>query len=368
MKLISRTLGRIAASTALILAAPMVHADPAHFWQYHVNGRYGYVQSQYVNACASVPWRDCKQPIIWYMFDGTINLSTLAAKRPKLAQFIAQRFGDNVPDQYSSETEIFLTVTPDPNHLVTGQGGMAHQAFVILDSTSGTWPTNAMLLDVYGNGSLHGAVHDLDRDSAAAYAFQDLLHHQISVSKPNASDRAEVRAIIQQAKQHPAPKHWWAYDIDGVYGYVKDPADPTCTPDWHLCKKPITWLLYNGERANGRNVFTVFQSPGRLASDKQTASPITFAVYPDGSRAMLSYLVTDGSAVDNVESIDYRSDLWFAAQDVAHDQVQPSSITVAEMNTLANQRQAFNQGRQAFMRRALEDYMNRQEIIVHTEP
>lgn len=368
MKPLSRVFGRLAATTALLLAAPLAHAAPVHYWQYHENGRYGYVQSQYVNACSGVAWKDCKQPIIWYMYDGAVNLSVLASKHPHFAQFIAHKFGQTLPDQYSSETEIILSVTPDPNQYVVGQGAMAHRAYVILDSTSGEWPTDAMLLDVYGNGSMHGEVHDLDRDSPAAYAYHDLLNHQIALGEMNASDRAEFQKMLQQAKQSVTPQHWWAYDVNGIYGYIKDPSDPTCTPDWHLCKKPITWLLYNGQRANGRNVFTLFHSPSRLLSGKQIASPVTLAVYPGGDQAMLSYLVTDGSAVDHVASVAYRSELWLAAQDASHGQVQPSSITAGEMNALSEQLKEFDKGREAYMQRALQDYLNRQEIIIHTEP
>lgn len=356
---------------AALLAQP-AFASAAHGWTYHVNGRYGYVNSQYANLCASVPWQSCSRPIVWLMYDGTAALGVLQSKRPALYRLIKPALDPST--DVGPETSVTLFgLVPSPTQYISDVDGMKSQQYLILEVPRSPWqwgplPHHVRVLREFADGTHTVNRGPISANSLMMRAYDDVRSMALTLSQPTASDMAQLAAARQWGKDHPEPAHWWAYHVDGVYGFVKDPVAPTCTPDWKLCKKPITWFLYNGQKDDGENVFTLFHSPTQLAAGKQVASPMTFSVQPSANNATLSYLVTDGSEAAQNVSIDYRSDLWFALQDVARGQLQPSSVTVAEMNTLANQRQAFNHGRQAFMRRALEDYMNRQEIIVHTEP
>ena len=370
-----RTLTRALRTAILTCAAALAQttfAAPPHNWTYHVNGRYGYVESQYTNVCDGVPWTSCSHPILWVMYDGTASLGVLKAKVPNLYQLIQPAL-DPSPQAGMAEYVTIFNLVPSPTQYIGDDAGVKDEEWVILEQPTSPWkwgmlPHQAHVLKAFADHTQIVRDDPLQDHSVLMRVYDDVRTLSLTLSQPTASDVAQLTTARQWGKDHPDPAHWWAYDVNGVYGYVKDSVDPTCTPDWHRCKKPIQWLLYNGRRDNGENVFTAFETPTELDTSQQNASPVTVAMRPGSNHATVSYLVTDGSEASQDISMAFHSDLWFVSQDIAHSQLQPSSLTVAEMNTLADQRKKFNAGRQAFMRRALQDYLNRQEIIVHTEP
>lgn len=352
--------------------AQTAFATPAHNWTYHLNGRYGYVESQYTNACDGVPWQRCSHPILWVMYTGTASLGVLKTKAPKLYKVIQPAL-DPSPQAGMAEYVTIFNLVPSPTQYIGDDTGVKDQEWIILEAPQSPWtwgilPHHAHVLKAFADHTHVVRDHRIEDHSVIMRVYDDVRAKAITLGQPTASDLAQLKLALQWGKEHPDPAHWWAYDVDGVYGYVKDSVDPTCTPDWHRCKKAILWLLYNGRRDNGEDVFTAFKTPTQLDTSLKNASPITLAIRPGSNHATVSYLVTDGSEAGRDISIAFRSDLWFASQDIAHSQLEPSSVTVAEMNTLAGRRQAFNQGRENFMRHALKDYMNRKEIVVHTEP
>jgi len=349
------------------LAVRPASADPAHFWRYQENGRYGYVQSTYVNACAGQTWQSCKQPISWYAYRGTMKLSQLQVSNPPLAHYVAAQFGIRSTSNFDPYLAM-VSVSPDPDHLLFGQGALARHDWLIyfatVDPLTLRLPASKVLvLHVAADGTLSGREHDVERGSPAALAFQDLELGQLQVSTPTASDQAQEDAAQQLAKDHPAPVHWWMYAVNGRYGYVQDPADPTCTPDWRQCKKPITWLMYDGQKSNGEQVFTLFDSPTRLKVISGQASAMQLSERDNG-QASVSYLGTDGSETSQDLTVGARSPGWFAQQDAAHGQLTPSQLTASEQAPLQTAARKFQKSRGVLAGKMLQSWINKPRVEI----
>lgn len=344
------------------LAVRPASADPAHFWRYQENGRYGYVHSTYVNACAGLTWQDCKLPISWYAYRGTLKLSQLKVSNPPLAQYVAAQFGIEPTSSFDDPYLVMVSLSPDPDHLLFGQGALARHDWLIFFATTLRLPASkVLLLHVAADGTLSGRMHDVARGSPAAQAFQDLELGQLQVSAPTASDRAQAQAAKQFVKDHPAPTHWWMYDVNGRYGYVQDSADPTCTPHWRQCKKKIVWLMYDGQQSNGEQVFTLFDSPTQLKQIQGQASAMQLSERANG-QASVSFLGTDGSETSQDLTAGDRSPVWFAQQDAAHGQLTPSQLTASDQAPLQTAARKFQTSRGVLAGKMLQSWINKPRV------
>ena len=354
---------------AAVLSGPAAVADTTHHWAYEQSGHYGYVTSQYTNICEGKPWQNC-QNLLWLSYDGSVQMADLKANNPSLYQAIASTTAEALPGgNYAN----FFAATPTPTQLVFGSGVGAVRFWVVIISVVAPTdrvhlhPVAGVMIKTHVEGSVTTSPAQYSNDSVPGEAYADVQTGAIAGSSLNTADLAQIGKPFATGAgaATAAPAHWWAYDVDGRYGYVNDSSDPTCTPDWTACKKPITWLLYDGERSDKTQVFTLFKSPTELdATENGQASPVQFSASSPNGDFTTSYLMTDGSEMSQDDRIPYRSAIWFAMDDASHNQLTPSQLSDAQKTQFAGAAQQSQKARGAFMGQAFQSWMNEQRVRI----